>query len=202
MAEQRPYSSNDLIAGPNGVAQRRLGMHTQDGSRPNTSVMSRSSSSSIATVHRRVVLRRGTLSFPQDLLHPSTPPKSRIRLKTREITATTSCDISPKNLPFDPRKTAIATMGKNSPTALPASTQEPRDPWRMLLSRRIGRSVPSAVVVSPSATGIEGPWAANAKMILRAKGHSGGVRDSQGWKLFAIRASQRQSCSKVASLVR
>jgi hypothetical protein len=33
-----------------------------------------------------------------------------------------------------------------------------------------------------------GPWAANAKMILRAKGHSGGVRDSQGWKFFAIRA--------------
>jgi hypothetical protein len=36
-----------------------------------------SRSSSIATVHRRVVLRRGTLSFPQDLLHSSTPLKSR-----------------------------------------------------------------------------------------------------------------------------
>jgi hypothetical protein len=120
MAEQRPYSSNDLIAGPNGVAQRRLGMHTQDGSRPNTSVMSRSSSSSHCPPQSG--LRRGTLSFPQDLLHPSTPPKSRIRLKTGAITATTSCDISPKNLPFDPRKTAIATIGKNSPTALPAST--------------------------------------------------------------------------------
>ena len=44
-------------------------------------------------------------------------------------------------------------IGKSSPTAPAANTCRPKLPPSMSLSRRIGSSVPSAVVVSASPTG-------------------------------------------------
>ena len=48
---------------------------------------------------------------------------------------------------------AMPTMGKNSPTAPAGMISRPSGPPSMSLSRRIGSKVPSAVVVSASATG-------------------------------------------------
>ena len=47
----------------------------------------------------------------------------------------------------------MATMGKNSPTAPAAMMNPPKRPSSIWLSRRIGSSVPSAVVVRPIAIG-------------------------------------------------
>ena len=47
----------------------------------------------------------------------------------------------------------MPTIGKNSPTAPAGMISGPNGPSSMLLSRRIGSNVPSAVVVSASATG-------------------------------------------------
>ena len=51
------------------------------------------------------------------------------------------------------RKTAMIRIGKSSPTAPAAYTYRPNRPPSMSLSRRMGSSVPSAVVVSASPTG-------------------------------------------------
>ena len=51
------------------------------------------------------------------------------------------------------RKTATATIGRNSPTAPAAMMNAPNRPSSIRLSRRMGRRVPSAVVVRPIATG-------------------------------------------------
>ena len=59
----------------------------------------------------------------------------------------------PWNSPFVPRKIAIPTTGRNSPTAPAARMFGPSVPPSMSFSRRIGSNVPSAVVVIPSATG-------------------------------------------------
>ena len=74
-------------------------------------------------------------------------------VSTRANTPTAQSEISPRNSPFAPRKMAIATTGRNSPTAPAARMYEPNRPRSMSLSRRVGNRVPSAVVVSPSATG-------------------------------------------------
>ena len=47
----------------------------------------------------------------------------------------------------------MTTMGNSSPTAPAAYTYSPNRPPSMSLSRRIGSSVPSAVVVRASPTG-------------------------------------------------
>ena len=47
----------------------------------------------------------------------------------------------------------MATIGNSSPTAPAANTYRPKSPPSMPLSCKIGSSVPSAVVVSASATG-------------------------------------------------
>ena len=51
------------------------------------------------------------------------------------------------------RKTAMPTIGRNSPTAPAGRMYLPNRPPSMSWSRRIGSSAPKAVVVSPSATG-------------------------------------------------
>ena len=51
------------------------------------------------------------------------------------------------------RKTAMIKMGKSSPTAPAANTYRPNWPPSMSLSRKMGSSVPRAVVVSASPTG-------------------------------------------------
>ena len=58
----------------------------------------------------------------------------------------------------------MPTMGKNSPTAPAGMMNRPSGPSSMSLSRKIGNKVPSAVVVSASATGTKActrPAAAN-----------------------------------------
>jgi len=77
----------------------------------------------------------------------------------------TTRDSKPRNAPFALRKTATATMGRNSPTAPAAMMNPPNRPSSIRLSRRMGSSVPSAVVVKPIATGTNArtkPAAANA----------------------------------------
>ncbi len=69
------------------------------------------------------------------------------------------------NAPLALRKTATATIGKNSPTAPAAMMNAPNRPSNIWLSRRIGNSVPSAVVVNPIAIGTKAwtkPTAAKA----------------------------------------
>ena len=59
----------------------------------------------------------------------------------------------PNKAPLALRKTATATMGRNSPTAPAAMINAPKRPPSIRLSRRIGSKVPSAVVVRPIAIG-------------------------------------------------
>ena len=82
----------------------------------------------MTTVHRRVVW--AVACCPSLSICASRPPlPSRgIWLSTNAITATASSDTSPRILPCDPRKMAIATMGKNSPTAPPANKIRAKGP--------------------------------------------------------------------------
>ena len=69
------------------------------------------------------------------------------------------------------RKIATATIGRNSPTAPAAMMKAPNRPSNMLLSRRMGNSVPSAVVVNPMAIGTNAwtkPTAARAPVTATA----------------------------------
>ena len=74
-------------------------------------------------------------------------------MNSSAIAAMTTREIKPKNAPLALRKIAMATMGKNSPTAPAAMMNAPNRPSSIWLSRRIGSSVPSAVVVRPIAIG-------------------------------------------------
>src|SRR5688572_33065493 len=98
MAEQRPYSSNDLIA-----AQRRCTTPARNAHPRRVEAEHVGDEQEQQQQHRHCPPQGGFAPWgpvlPSESVHPSTPPKSRIRLKTRVITATTSCDISPKNLP-------------------------------------------------------------------------------------------------------
>ena len=79
--------------------------------------------------------------------------------------AMTTREIRPRKAPFALRKMAIATIGRNSPTAPAAMMKSPNRPSSIRLSRRIGSRVPSAVVVSPIAMGTKAwtkPTAARA----------------------------------------
>ena len=85
--------------------------------------------------------------------------------------AMTTREIKPRNAPLALRKIAMATMGKNSPTAPAAMMYAPNRPSSIWLSRRIGNSVPSAVVVRPIAIGTKAwtkPTAAKAPVTATA----------------------------------
>jgi hypothetical protein len=67
--------------------------------------------------------------------------------------AMTTREIKPRNAPLALRKIAMATIGKNSPTAPAAMMKPPNRPSSIWLSRKMGNKVPSAVVVKPIAIG-------------------------------------------------
>ena len=86
-------------------------------------------------------------------------------VNSKATRATTPKDTKPMNAPLALRKTAMATMGKNSPTAPAAMMSAPNRPSSRWLSRRMGKRVPSAVVVKPRAIGtnaVTSPAAARA----------------------------------------
>jgi len=74
-------------------------------------------------------------------------------LRITASTPTRATEASATKCPRLVRNTATITIGKSSPTAPAANTYRPKSPESIRLSRRIGSSVPSAVVVSASPTG-------------------------------------------------
>ena len=100
-----------------------------------------------ATVQRSVVC--AVACSPALRIRPIRPETRRgARVSSSASTPTATSESSPTNLLFAPRKMATATIGRNSPTAPAAIMKRPKRPPSMSLSRRIGSSVPRAVVVS------------------------------------------------------
>ena len=62
-------------------------------------------------------------------------------------------DSNPRNLPLALRKTAIPTIGRNSPTAPAAMMNDPNRPVEHVVVPQDRQQCPRAVVVSPIATG-------------------------------------------------
>ena len=73
--------------------------------------------------------------------------------RARASTPTSATEASAMKWPRWVRKMAMIRIGKSSPTAPAAYTYWPNEPASKSLSRRMGSSVPSAVVVSARPTG-------------------------------------------------
>jgi hypothetical protein len=121
-------------------------------SSPNRSANASSTNSS-TTAQRRVTC--AVASWPSSMMR-----RAAVLLashgtsdKTMARTPTKMTEISATKLPRLPRNTAMIRIGNSSPTAPAANTLRPSLPPSIPLSRRIGSSVPSAVVVSASPTG-------------------------------------------------
>ena len=105
------------------------------------------------TVSRRVVCDVACSPSPGDRLEPVEARESREPGQPQRHHAHHHEREQAEEATRDPRKTAMPTIGKNSPTAPAGMMNRPSGPPSMSLSRRIGSSVPSAVVVSARATG-------------------------------------------------
>ena len=115
--------------------------------------MTASSRVSSRTVPRTVTCVVSCSPSSMNLRIRSTRNDRDRKVRPNATAVTAASEISATHRLVVPRNTATAMIGSSSPTAPAARTWEPSRPCSRWFSRRMGSSVPSAVVVSAMATG-------------------------------------------------